>query len=227
MTTKIKWCIFKNNPIVEGWKDLAMFGPEPVEIYKQKKGRYKVCPAFQKALDDYYVIKSPVDIEFTWTEDDKRLNIKKGHQQILERDGDRGEDDNKLMTFFFQYVFVADKPTMMEVFSPLFENKPLNWHVLPGKYDICSWVRPVDITIELKEKEGKFEVKRGEPLMYIKFYSENFYEEFEFEQVAMHEKIYEQVNACTGLKDHLRNVKLIDLKKMFDSSIIKKIYKWF
>jgi len=225
--TKIKWCIYKNDPIGEAWKELALFPPERLTAFDLRRSTYKNCPAFKDAVEDYFVIRSPVDLDFSWDEGAAHLDVRKGGGLIQERLDDQGEGDPRLITLLFQYIFVAEKDTVMEVFSPSFSEQPLPWHIIPGRYNIHKWVRPVDVTFEFKSKSGRYKVRRGEPLLYIKFHTSELFDKFEFEQVEMDGKIYEQVAACTSLKDYMKGLSLSKIHDMFDKSIIKKYFKWF
>jgi len=225
--TKIKWCIYKSNPMNDAWKDLGFFAPEPIDAFKNRKGTYKACPAFKQSVNDYYAIKSPVDFTIEWSEDQEHLTILGAPGLVQERVYDQGKDDPRLVTLLFQYIFYAEKDVNAEVFTPFFSEEPLSWHVLPGRYNVGAWVRPIDVTIELKTKKGKMKVKRGDVLMYVKFTSEKLDDKFDLEQVEFNEKIWQQSMACTSFKDQIKYLSLQEMYKVFKKSIVSKMHKWF
>jgi hypothetical protein len=115
---------------------------------------------------------------------------------------------------------------MAEVFPPLFENRVFPWHLIPGKYNIGKWLRPIDFTIEYKVPKGKIKIKRGEPLFYIHF-STATHETFELERVHQTEGMQHQVGACVSLKDHVMKLKPEETYKMFEECPVKHYHKWF
>jgi len=68
------------------------------------------------------------------------------------------------------YVFFADKPVTIEQSHPSLTNvSGMNWRVIPGKFDIYSWQRPLNWAIEWDTGFGDLVIRVGEPLYFLKF----------------------------------------------------------
>jgi hypothetical protein len=72
------------------------------------------------------------------------------------------------------YCFVADEPIEIEQFPPIFaDTTTLNWRLIPGRFDIYGWQRPLNWAFEWDTKCGDLIIKMGEPLYYVRFYDKS------------------------------------------------------
>lgn len=163
---------------------LCMFEPVPVlnHYYKNKETDILFCPAFRAALQNTYAILSPIDIRIRYTRSDRqnkkmeleippRLTREQQQSLLVPRFGHTGEHGNEIFSIFFiPYLFYTDHSMIMEILPPFLEwNNRNNARVISGSYDIGKWKRLIEYAVELRDADGIFEIKRGEPLLYVRF----------------------------------------------------------
>jgi hypothetical protein len=166
----------------ENWFELTAIAPAPAlrEIIKDRDvtnpSHFTKCPAFIEYYKNTYVIKSPIDIEFTYDYVTKRLNIFPQLQNffdtnIVHRGNLIGEQDDFLMSFMLNYLFIADKDCVVELLPCLMHKSEFadKTRVVVGAFNINKWYRPVEIAFELKSPTTTLKVKRGDALAYVKF----------------------------------------------------------
>lgn len=174
------------------------------EFQKTRKlSHFSVCPAHTDFIKNIFIIRSPIDLEFDYsypkgiiTKDielarlmfDVRFNVDSLYPQI---------------ELNLQHYFISD--SSCEVIAlPAFmhyNNFTNNATVIPGKFDIGKWVRPISCSFELKTKEGSVSIKKGDALFYIKF---NTHNAVKLEKIKETSKELEKLNklryACIDLK---------------------------
>jgi hypothetical protein len=227
MAITVKYGLFKNptNPFEE-WKDLSFFEPRPIEAFKNRMGLISMCPAHLHSTSNYFEIRSPIDIEIEWRDKQvyiHNLEAKRVREIVADRRHEIGPIDPLMCTFYFQYLFwCEEKDVILETVPAFFEKETPPFHVIPGRYNIHRWRRPVDYTIEFKTNEGSYKIKRGDPLFYVKFTSSNIYESFKLQRTEVTEEIKESVSSCIFLKNWCPR---LSLKKMYDMFTTSKFYK--
>jgi hypothetical protein len=75
-----------------------------------------------------------------------------------------------VLQFPSPYIFFADAPATIEQFHPsLVASSAMNWRVIPGKFDIYSWQRPLNWGVEWDTSLGDLIIRVGEPQYFLKF----------------------------------------------------------
>jgi len=177
------------------------FEPERlIDFYKDSKSMFKNCPANASFLKQFWVIKSPVDLTLNLDRKNKSANINQNqmfYDQFIDMRWDQySETDLALCTFYFQYMFVADDPVWIEVYPPFLHGEVENTRFINGTFDIQKWQRPVDFSFEILDDTKKIEVKRGQPLFYIKFSSPKFSEDFKLKQIEWTDELLKMNKRC-------------------------------
>lgn len=212
--TTIQWGLFKeSHKLLHEGLELAYFPPEPVLPYilanrnPVKANAYTQCPAFLDYYRNVYVIKSPFDIKLNIDAKTGYMHIFPQAQEfydtfLLNRSDAVGEGDPFLFSLSIFYLFAADKECVLEEIPVTFHDSPLNskLRVISGTFDISKWFRPVEIAFEVLDKNDTISIRRGDPLVYIRFipaqgkkvYLEN--KPFTSEQIKA-------VYKCTTLKE--------------------------
>lgn len=68
------------------------------------------------------------------------------------------------------YLFFADEPVVMRQ-DPVQLSTPSShsWRLIPGKFNIYDWQRPMNWAVEWYPQAGDFIIKAGEPMYYLSF----------------------------------------------------------
>jgi hypothetical protein len=159
-------------------------------------------------INNTFVLRSIIDLEFEWDHLNKVLNSNltgPSHDLMLRvhyEDFDH-EKGNPIIAISSAFVFVADQPVYVEFLPPFNDIDPA-WRLIPGHFNIHSWTRPVLPTIEMLEKKVK--IKRGQPLAYIRFKSENLRDSFTLERIPRTRELEDAVNGCLSVKSFMPNL---------------------
>lgn len=225
MVTKIKFAFWKDNMMDDSWQDLAYFDPQPVPVMRNKRlGKIGECPAFLDSSVNYWEIRSPIDFEIRWDED----HIQCSHPEVIhDRNFEIGPGEPRLLSLKFQYLFMADTDVIAELYPPFFDTTAKPFYLIPARFNCGSWTRPMEPTWEFTEKTGVWNVKRGDPLMYVRFTSANIYDRFKLEKVELTQDLYREVIACSTLKFKCPALGLRKMYQMYKESIfnIKRRFK--
>lgn len=194
-----------------GWYTDAVLNPpsdlfviEPIRLSEQEKnlGNYKHCPAFSQYVNQTFVINSPFDLELSFSENKVR---------IVKSSLDKSEYEKNITVDIGQYPIiqmelhigvVADAPCSIEVFGPFFSpsQKDSTYRVIPGSYDIFSWQRFLNFAFEWTDLEKNITIKRGQPLLYMRFRSKNINEKFQMLRIEMTDELLAAVKRCQSSK---------------------------
>jgi len=148
---------------------------KPIPLIKDIASHYKnypnfkrlmMCPSFRDSVNNTYVIKSPIDMDFTWDQDST---------PIIESSSDRGgrlisHDLYPHMELFIdnQPLFIADSSLTMKVLPPFMHEDSPRYPFLGGQLDVGKWYRPVHPTFLMHRGEC-LNIKRGQAMMYVQF----------------------------------------------------------
>lgn len=165
----------------------AVFEPEryirkPSGI--KSRSLFTSCPAFVQFNRNLFLIRSPIDVDLEIKPDQNDRNVTNCFQIgdkvnpallksyiTLEGDPNRQVDFGvPHIQFQTPYVFYADEPVTMMLFSPIHEHQNnIPGPIIPGEFDIHAWQRSVNWAMEWKDRMSPLHIKRGDPLFYVKF----------------------------------------------------------
>ena len=222
--TTVHWGIYHDRK--EKWFTLTAIEPTPAlrEIIKARdvtnQAHFTKCPAFIEYYKNTYVIKSPVDIKFTYDHATKRLNIFPQLQgffdaNIAYRGHLVGEHDDFLMSFSINYLFIADKDCTMELLPCLMHKSEFvdKTRLIVGTFNINKWYRPVEVAFEFKNSTTTINVKRGDALAYVKFLSKDG-RKINLQHRDFSEDTLNVVKTCVAVKDSDNKFSLAALYKL-------------
>jgi len=159
-------------------KGLAFLASKPISVYEthMKAGnhRYKLCPATRDLALNTFIVRSPFDAHFIVDADKKTIQFIEPYVQPFEfyhmRKGEYSDTDQPIMSINYHQVFVTeDKNVEMTVTAPWFEETQQDFRVVPGRFKISDWWRPLDFAIQLKERRQEVRIKKDDPLFYLTF----------------------------------------------------------
>ena len=159
---------------------------EPINFLKyltsedKRKSRYLQCPAFTDFFKNTFLILSPIDITIRCNkkEGTLRINGPEGINQeffdelIFDRKLDINiEHDKYLLSIIgISMTFFSEKSIEMELLPTFMAHTDSrNFNVIPGKFNIGKWIRPIEFVFEFIDDEAPVIIKRGDPLFTIRF----------------------------------------------------------
>lgn len=172
--TTVGWCW--TGPIPE----LLILEPEKLPKLTVKNKDYNKrgvidCPSFASWYNSYYVLKSPVNFTATSTKDGIEINSDEVDTQHLQslvtfhNNNDMYDLNKPMFQFNLRYLFIADEPCLMEITPPFLHRNNYKDGVVGGSFNIHSWVRSISWGYVFNEIGETLEIKRGDPLCYVKF----------------------------------------------------------
>jgi len=179
MTFKIGWCLCADDARI-AFDPPARYIP-PKDASGKGLG-FLSCPAVRSYFDGIFFVSAPFSIRLRYVKEDGFISIKPVYPftsiseakfpefvTIEPRETWRNSHTVALQ-FSSPYLFFADSHATIEQFHPsLVPTSAMNWRVIPGKFDIYSWQRPLNWAIEWDTNLGDLVIRPGEPLYFIKF----------------------------------------------------------
>jgi hypothetical protein len=92
--------------------------------------------------------------------------------------------------------------------------------LIPGKFNIGQWFRPLNASYFIKNKDVDFVLKKDDPLYYLSFDTED---KIDFKEFYYTDALAEIVNSTVGLKRYRKNIPLMSLYKIFKEQKLDKI----
>jgi hypothetical protein len=186
--TPYKYSDYEKSPYEMEFIDNVYFEPEKLSnFYENTKSLFKLCPANTQFLKNFWVIKSPFDLTLNINRKEKTCYINQNQRFfntfVSMRWNQFTETDLALCSFNFCYLFVSDKPVMIEVYPAFLHEQVKNTRFINGSFNIYKWQRPVDFSFEILNDNEPVEIKREQPLFYVKFLSNNIEENFKLKNI--------------------------------------------
>ena len=221
-------------PVNDG-RDFMHFKLEPLLINLRKmwdKGNVPKknvddifqCPAFKRSLVNTFVYKSPYDVTITYDENkryelilpDRSLHDDHAASPIDEKTGIEDNHTLQLFTGKSNKFLFANSSCEITIESPHFHNK--DYCFLSGSFNIGRWFRPVHPAI-LNFDQKDISIKRGDPLLYIKFPRDV---KIEIRRTYLGPISFNLAMGCGGYKMYEKKAPFEKLYKYFDQMANKK-----
>lgn len=192
----------------DSWTNLLNYDLEKLDTWKDSTSNFMKCPAFINYIDQFWVLKSSVDVTLTWNPTKKSLTsnlLPTAHDMLIKS---HAGDFNPYTSYPISainngVVFYSDDNVWVD-FLPAFNHIDPSWRLLPGSFNICNWQRPVVPTFEMLNNEVT--IQRGQPLAYVRFRSNDPRDLFKLVKQPRTQEIEEQVMACSSVKFFQRNL---------------------
>lgn len=165
-----------------GWYKFGGFPPEKLNMNDHIKGKGKFCPALVNIFKNTYVIRSPFDLdlrikkredtELWWVEvlPESSLNPEYFNDIfVIHPFKDQNNKNWPMMQMNLPFTFISDDDVYIEAIAPLLEYNQLPGIIMGGTYSIYDWHRPINWGFEWRDTTKDIHIKRGQPLMYIRF----------------------------------------------------------
>ena len=190
MTIKVKWNFF-NSDITSTRSiessptcPMNMLGKEPVPALKyistlKEVPLYIKCPAFTDFYKNAFIIQSPFNLEIEYNEQENNYIFKEFdswlvNKSVTNRDHETSKV-NSLITMPPELIFWSDSSVRIEILPCIFDTETevgRKIKIIPGTFEIGKWYRPIDFTFEIHKKEFPLKIKRGDPILCVRFFPE-------------------------------------------------------
>ena len=205
--------------------NIVYIDPEPAFPYFLKKypeSTFTRCPAFSQYLKNTFIICSPYDLQLTFDKDKKEIYTDRFGQEFFINNLNITpcENDPWVVHLPPRFVLVTEQksPVMVVVLPLMIEEN--SFSVVPGTFDITKWIRPIEFAFQVRDLDKPIQLKRGQPLMMIKFVTEND-EPVQLERSILTKEVFQAAYACINVKAVMPNKNLQALYKMANPFITK------
>lgn len=179
MAFRVGWCLTANEAAI-AYSAPARFVP-PKDNSQSGRG-FLSCPAVRGYFDGVFAVLSPFSLQIRLVREASGAYIKPVYpfsslsEEMFRQFVSVEPVDSWLTakTIALQlpspYLFFADSPVSMEQFHPALTSvSSMNWRVIPGKFDIYAWQRPLNWAIEWDSTLGDLIIRAGEPQYFVRF----------------------------------------------------------
>jgi hypothetical protein len=179
--TRIGWChsVADGSAVFESPTKVAL----PKETSALGKG-FLSCPAVRDFFVGALQVRAPFSLHlkfqqsgsgsFSITPVYPRTSIRENRLReflILEPPMTWRDNNFPVLQIPSPYFFVADEPVEVEQTQPLIApSSRFNWRLIPGRFNIYDWQRPLNWAIEWDIRGGDLIIREGEPLYYLRFF---------------------------------------------------------
>ena len=118
-----------------------------------KNHDFRYCPAFRDCVQNTYILKFPVDYNLTFDFEKNVATSSLYDQNFYNSTLLIRSVKPPLCSFKISYIFIAEDSLEMSVSSPHFSEGEFasKAMIIPGKFNIGKWSRPVDCSFMLKD----------------------------------------------------------------------------
>jgi hypothetical protein len=192
----------------DGWLNILGYDVEKLDTWKESTSNYKKCPAFTHFVDQFWVLRSAIDVTLTWDPVKRKLisNLPESAHSMLIKNhtGDFNPfTAPPIVAINNSVLFYADEDVWIDMFPP-FNHIDNAWRLLPGSFNIHNWQRPVVPTFEMLSET--ICIKRGQPLAYIRFRSKNQQDSFKLFKQEKTKELETLAMSCSSVKFFQKNL---------------------
>lgn len=205
-------------------KGLAFFITKPLSVFdsKMRTGghRYRLCPATRDLARNTFVVTAPFDAHFYLNADLRTIEFIGTNKQAFDffnmRANQYGPADQPLMSINYYQLFVTEHEHVdMTMTAPWFEESTANFKIVPGRFNIGKWWRPLDVAMQLSNRQQEIKIKRGDVLFYVTFSTGNPDDIITLKEIQVTKDLQDFCNLATGVKHYQPKCPL------------KTLYGWF
>lgn len=158
---------------MDSFSAINFLDPEPsikfINDREMGNNDVKFCPAVKLQQKNCYSLKFPVDYDLHFEGD--RFYSTMYDQEFFDKYIMMRDPVSRLITMRIYYLFIAEESLEIEstgayVADNEFVNKAI---MVPGRFDIGKWYRPLDCAFFVKKGVNSMEMKRGEIYSTVKF----------------------------------------------------------
>jgi len=199
---------------------------EPKQLYKKAKSIFDAenksadwldCPSCIDLLSNTYSINSPVDLSFSMKTDNTVYSEKPHSMNMV--NFRKFNKDYSVMDFLFTLHLFSEENLEVSV-TPTFFNSDKNYFLIPGKFNISKWFRPINPSFMFLNSEYDVNIKNGDPIMNLSF---NTDEKIIFKEFYFTETLKEITKESVGHKQFSKRNSLNSLYFKFQNQKVNKV----
>ena len=212
--------------------DLSLLIEEPIPVFnmvlkefgkknfvRDKDSMFFNCPAFKNVNKNVFAITSPVNLTFDLN--DTRIQVKELAQREFDNMIHVRNFMDRFLSINFGLLMFSGKSVQASQLPAYMSSceMAVKTRIVPGVFDISKWFRPFELSFFVNEFNNTLSIKRGDPLFYICFDTD---EDIEFKRFKCTDKLTREVDMCLSVKRYVSNLGLEQLYNMFNGSRTNK-----
>lgn len=219
-----------NNPIKIHEDHLAFQNPEKLLTnlnaqvnYENKHDNFFKCPAFINSIKNTFVFNNPKAANLTIHNDriDDNGSLKTGFDWDNFSIKQPSYNNAHTVHLNADYIFFSEESLHIHSTPPYLHNSSIHksGFYVPGTFDISQWFRPLEHAFQMWPGQNTFQIKEGEPLMYVNFLTE---QPIVLKRFYLTEELWKMSISCVRLKYYKDEKNLTNLYKIFKASGLRK-----
>jgi len=190
---------------------------------ENKMDNFLNCPAFVNVSKNTFMFTSPTNVDLTFLDDRIRNNMSE-HIPFNQKTFIYKSPsllNARTVRLAANWIFFSEDDLFIESMHPyMHETSVTNYgFYVPGSFNISKWFRQLEYAFQMKEGCNEFKVSQGDPLLYVKF---NTDEKIELKKFNLSDKLFDMSMSCVRLKSYWRQRQLSKLYDIFIQSKMKK-----
>jgi hypothetical protein len=208
---------------------------DPVPVLKHysenNNAEIRKCPAYLNFLKNTFVILSPCDLKIEINAQELWANVIEPRffpkdRLNLRFDQSHGSPYPMFSLIIPEMVFTSDHDVILELVDPFMEWERKNpVRIIGGQFNIHKWVRPVECAYEANRTAFTYSIKRGDPLHYVRFYTDNPSDIIQLQRVEITDAIEADILENTSIKNYKHGSSLeflYELRSKYKSFLKRK-----
>jgi len=195
---------------------------ESKTIKKQKfEPSYSNCPVWKHRNNRTFIATSPIDVEFfsdgnTMNLMIDQVRVKNPWEYVQIERNDMFLDRPTLQFKFPSYFFwTENKDVWFEYLDHPLTSLNNNFIALGGWFNISNFPRGTSLAAQIVDKTKPLKIKKGDPLVRIRFFSNNFDDGIKLKKITNTNIIRSKINECEENQKIIRGGNPIRNKVLF------------
>jgi hypothetical protein len=173
-TVEIYWC--PSFPTSEIDWNLLYYEPEnlydsirPQKTDSNPGDNFFYCPAFSNFAKNTFLLKNPIRTHFKII--DGQIIPQENNYVTSYINRPPSMHNRTLLEYGLQWLFFSEEDIEITLTSPYFDVQPHMSYgcLIPGRFNISSWFRTVNLEFNLKDSVNEFVIEKDEILGYVSF----------------------------------------------------------
>ena len=178
------------------------------------------CPAFSNLAKNIYYVENPISTEFEIQ--NKKIKFLSENSNVITYIDDT-------MIYGNSYIFFCEEDLQIMLTSPFFSETNYTDYgmVIPGKFNISKWFRPINLEMLLINQRNYFKIKEHEHMAYFIFLTDD---KIKLKRFNLNKTLKKIANTCATTNEWWKNIPLIKKYNRFietktNKLVIKEIKK--
>lgn len=177
---------------------------------RNKNTAHLKCPAFTGFYKNTFLVRSPINLDIR-VNDLGYIESENTYPYVIDAlitlSGSKETDVYPALQIkSASMVFFSKEPVEIQQLHAVMEPAEYltNIRTISGSFDISKWVRPLSFGFEVIDRTKPINIKRGDPMFYVKFVTEDG-RNVRLKRVEFSEDLNSLVDECVGVQQVVRN----------------------